>query len=398
MKKLYTLLFILSMNVLTAQEVVGYLPYYKFGYLENIDFSKITQVNIAFGNPKPNGDIYLPSGEIAPVVQKAKANDVVPYISLGGGLTAEWKSIYKKLMTKQNTPAFCQKIKDFCLKNELQGVDMDLEWSNVTDLYSDFVITLNDTLDAYGLGLTAAFPGTTRYSNVSDKALAVFDVINMMVYDYTGPWDPSNPGQHSPYSRAVESIKYWTSQGVSLSKLTLGVPFYGYDFTNSSNVKSFTFWSIVQDNPNNATKNQVGKKYYNGMTLIGAKAKLAKSKNLLGIMIWELGQDAFESEKEYSLLGVISQEMVANDDIPSEQNHILVYPNPVYDILNLESNMDYQEDVKISIFDMNGKIVSRNIYDFNNRIQLDLSELPSGMYFYTILSNENMVTGKISKL
>ena len=62
-----------------------------------------------------------------------------------------------------------------------------------------------------------------------------------MAYDFTGPWNPTNSGQHSSYNNSVQSIEFWiNSVGISGTKLTLGVPFYGYDFTDSSNITSFT--------------------------------------------------------------------------------------------------------------------------------------------------------------
>ena len=69
-----------------------------------------------------------------------------------------------------------------------------------------------------------------------------------------------------------------------------GVPFYGYDFQNSTTVKSFTYGSMVASNTSNSERDQVGNKYYNGRPTIASKVKLA-AQNLSGIMIWELGHD-----------------------------------------------------------------------------------------------------------
>ena len=122
-----------------------------------------------------------------------------------------------------------------------------------------------------------------------------------MVYDYTGPWNPS-PGQHSSYNHARRGISFWKNKvGINPSKLTLGVPFYGYDFQNSTTVKSFTYGSIVDSDVSNSEKDNVGNKYYNGRPTIANKVKLA-SQNLSGIMIWRLGADSFT---KYSLLETI---------------------------------------------------------------------------------------------
>ena len=179
---------------------------------------------------------------------------------------------------------------------------MNLEWSHVTQGYSDFVIELKKELSIHGKGMTAAFPSETKFSQISDQALAVFDFINIMVYDYTGSWNPSEPGQHSSYNHAERGINYWKNiVGIAAEKLTLGVPFYGYNFLNSTTVESFTYGSMVASNTSNSERDQVGNKYYNGRPTIASKVKLA-AQNLSGIMIWELGQDSFT---EYSLLQTI---------------------------------------------------------------------------------------------
>ena len=124
---------------------------------------------------------------------------------------------------------------EIVLNNNLDGVDVDLEWQYVTSGYSNFVINLNTELDKHSKIITAALPGTTKYSNITANALQVFDFIHLMAYDFKGPWKPTDAGQHSSYSHAEQSINFWeNSIGVSGKKLTLGVPFYGYDFTNSS--------------------------------------------------------------------------------------------------------------------------------------------------------------------
>ena len=153
--------------------------------------------------------------------------------------------------------------------------------------------------------MTAALPGVTRFSNITDEALQTFDFINLMAYDFTGPWNPTVSGQHSSYDNAVRSINYWKNTvGISGSKLTLGVPFYGYDFTNSSNVTAFSYGQIVNLQASNSELDNVGLKFYNGRPTIKSKVKLA-SEQASGIMIWELGQDSFS---EYSLLKTIHNE------------------------------------------------------------------------------------------
>ena len=290
--------------------VVGYFPTWRFTLTDKVDFCKLTHVNIAFGNPMVDGTIQLsnPSAisNLEQVISTAKLQNssIQFYISLAGGVLSDqvantWKSF---LASSQDRPKLIDKIIEFVLENKLDGVDVDLEWSHVTQGYSDFVIELKKELSIHGKGMTAAFPSETKFSQISDQALAVFDFINIMVYDYTGSWNPSVPGQHSSYNHAERGINYWKNiVGIAGEKLTLGVPFYGYNFLNSTTVESFTYGSMVASNTSNSERDQVGNKYYNGRPTIASKVKLA-AQNLSGIMIWELGQDSFT---EYSLLQTI---------------------------------------------------------------------------------------------
>ena len=292
--------------------VVGYLPSWRFDLNEKIEYCKITHLNLAFANPDSNGNLIMP--DISSVVSKAKKDNpnIKICISIGGGaLTTEQATNWSNLIgSSENRTNIVSKTVEYVLKNNLDGVDVDLEWENVTSGYSDFVIDLNDELDKHSKIITAALPGTTKYTNITSNALQVFDFIHIMAYDFKGPWKPTDAGQHSSYSNAEQSINFWmNSVGISGKKLTLGVPFYGYDFTNSSNVSAFTFSSMVLSNTSFADIDKVGSKFYNGRPTIRSKVKLASNK-VNGVMIWELGQDSglYDSFSEYSILKTIHKE------------------------------------------------------------------------------------------
>ncbi len=288
--------------------VVGYYSTCCFSEYDKIQFCKLTHLNIAFANPQTDGTIVLPgnSGDLLKNVMdtaRSQNSNIKIYISIAGGWLSDevantWKNF---LASPQDRPILIEKIVSYVLDNGFDGVDVDLEWQYVTTGYSDFVIELRDALKAQSKGITAAYPSETRYSLITDEALNALDFINLMVYDYTG--GPSNPssGQHSSYNHAKRGIHFWKNKvGINPSKLTLGVPFYGYDFSNNT-VRSFTYGSMVASDVSNSEKDNVGNKYYNGRPTIANKVKLA-SQNLSGIMIWRLGADSFT---EYSLLETI---------------------------------------------------------------------------------------------
>ncbi|TDO95663.1 glycosyl hydrolase family 18 protein [Flavobacterium sp. 245] len=290
--------------------VVGYLSSDNFNKMTSIQFCKLTHLNVAFANPDKNGNIIF-TGDIDALVKYAKSANpnIIISISLAGGvISAEQASNWSWLIDKpENRPALIQNIINFVELHHLDGVDVDLEWDAVTTGYSGFVIELKKSLSEHKKLMTAALPNTTRFENISTAALNAFDFLNIMAYDSTGPWTPNNPGQHSSVDFAKNGIDFWhKQQNVPSEKLTLGVPFYGYNFTDP-NVTSSTYSQIVEAGKQFAELDELGKIYYNGRPTISKKVEYA-AQNTGGIMIWELAQDSFD---EYSLLDVIHKKFGA---------------------------------------------------------------------------------------
>jgi len=286
--------------------VVGYLSSDNFDKMNLIQFCKLTHLNLAFANPDKNGNLNF-SGDIDVLVAYVKSinPNIKISISLAGGvLSEEVASNWKFLIDNpKNRPNLIQNIINFTALHKLDGVDVDLEWDAVTIGYSGFVLELRKELTAKNKLLTAALPNNFRFENISKDALDAFDFLNIMSYDSTGPWTPDNPGQHSSFENAKVGIDFWHNlQNVPSEKLTLGVPFYGYNFTYKE-VTSSTYAQIVATNAQFSDQDEVGKIYYNGMLTIAQKVEFA-SQNTGGIMIWEIAQDSFD---KYSLLDVIHQ-------------------------------------------------------------------------------------------
>lgn len=72
------------------------------------------------------------------------------------------------------------------------------------------------------------------------------------------------------------------------------------------------------------------------------------------------------------------------------QNFIKVYPNPVSQSLTFEAINSSQTNYKIEIADICGKKI--NSYNFtNSTLQIDLSNIPNGIYFYQIKTNNQAI-------
>ncbi len=373
---------------------VGYFPTYRFNTIDDIELSRLTHMNISFANPDINGDLTTDGVNIDPVVQQAHAVDLEVFIALAGG--AAQLSDWEDWITPSSRSFFIHKMINYTLEHNLQGIDVDLEWGNVNDDYSGFVIELKDSLNVYDLKLSAALPGTYRYPEITDEAIAVFDWINLMVYDLTGPWQPNNPGPHSPYSFAENSIDYWLDQGLNKDKMLLGVPFYGYDFTNQNNVSARTFSDIVDMDVANAQVDQVGQIYYNGLLTIEQKTILAVNE-LSGIMIWEIGQDNFG---DYSLLKRIDETIDAlitsSIDETNEAIEAVLYPNPTRDNVRLKINNP--QDIKISLISNYQGVLK--VLHFNDQalVSIELEEFPKGIYFLFVEGTDFVKTFKLVKI
>jgi GH18 family chitinase len=295
-------------NLSIAQKkVIAYIPNWidLNSFSSTIQYSKLTHINIAFENPDANGYLTFNSGSNT-IINAAHAQNIKVFVSLGGGSVSEGGAIrdnYFNLITPANRTAFIQKLYDYVVAHNFDGIDVDLEGPAINGDYGGFVIALAAKLHANGKLISAALSEGYGGANVPASTFAAYDWINIMAYDATGPWAPGNPGQHSPYSMAVNQFNYWTGRGLPASKAIIGLPFYGYGFGASAN-QGISYANIVAQYPGAENVDQVGNTiYYNGIPTIKAKTTFA-IQNAGGVMIWELSQDAVGSK---SLLTAVNQ-------------------------------------------------------------------------------------------
>lgn len=279
----------------TSFKTVGYLLISRPNLIQaaaEIDFSKLTHLNLAFVNPDPTG--AFPDNPLLPqMVKMGHDRQVKVLLSIGGGEIPAWVTGF---LTDNKRTAFVSALTEVVTRYGFDGVDVDLEGSSINENYASFVADLSSALKAQKKLITAAI--ATVYGPVlPDAALARFDFVNIMSYDKTGPWNPAVPGQHSPYDMAVSDLAYWgNTRGIPKEKMTLGVPFYGYGFGANNVTSSLTYGDIVTSFPGAENKDQITladgeTMYYNGIPMIKNKTALAL-KEAGGMMIWELLQDA----------------------------------------------------------------------------------------------------------
>ena len=292
-------------------KVVGYLPRNAFNKINELELDRLTYLNLAFANPDQQGNLVFDGQmDIRPVVNKGHDHGLKVFVSLAGGGQPD-KAAWKSALDSANRTEFISNIISFVERNNLDGVDVDIEWNllpTIGNLYTPFVVELRTALHGKGKGITTALGASGLHEAVTQQSLENYDFINVMVYDKTGVWRPEDIGPHSPYSYVEEAIAYWTGvRKIPPERLVLGVPFYGYDFAPPAHYISYG--ELIEEDPVNAYRDSVDLKYFNGIPTIVNKAALAK-KELGGIMIWAISHDA---PGDMSLLRAIDQTLSAGD-------------------------------------------------------------------------------------
>lgn len=294
----------------TSFKIVGYLPGGDFDEIDQIELDKLTYLNLAFANPDAEGNlIFRGNADVKIVVEKGHALGLKVLVSLAGGGNPDKKD-WKRALKRSNRSDFVANIIKFVEENNMDGVDVDIEWNllpAIGNLYTPFVVELKEALHAKGKTITTALHAVNIHPDVTQESLEAYDFINIMVYDKTGPWRPDTVGPHSPYSYAEDAYTFWTQEKkIPTSKLVLGMPFYGHNFDPPGSKK---FASIVEENISNAYIDQVAQVYYNGIPTIVKKTELAKEK-FGGVMFWQLAQDIYN---DLSLLRAVDQTLKAGD-------------------------------------------------------------------------------------
>jgi len=270
-------------------------------------FNRITHVNLFFLNPDSLGNFTKDYLSLEPFISRAHRKGVKVLFSIAGGSVHPY---YHALLKDDKRTVFIQNLVSLVLRYKLDGIDIDIEGSDIDENYEPFVVELGQALRSNNKLMTAAIAVYYK-DQFTDKALAQYDFVNVMVYDRTGPWTPEKPGQHSSYANAMEDLNYFgTERKIPRDKMTLGLPFYGYGFGPELTSKpiSMNYNEIISKFHGSEFVDEWKMDngmtlYYNGIPTIKQKTELAKEK-ASGIMIWQLQGDARNSK---SLLKVINK-------------------------------------------------------------------------------------------
>ncbi|KAJ2791670.1 hypothetical protein H4R21_006282, partial [Coemansia helicoidea] len=225
-------------------------------YMDKVDFSKYTHVNMAFAIPTQSGTFSFDGDWFLPqVVTDLHAKGTKVLVSVGGWTGSNYFSGIVKSEGSRTT--MINAMVDYVKKFDLDGIDIDWEYPgrlgnncNVYDTKNDtpnflvFLKALRKQFDAsFGAGkklITMAI--RVEPFDVDGKPTAdvsefakVVDYGNLMQYDINGGWN-KDTGPNAPLNfekgkgmqvSFVSAIDAWTKAGWPAEQLTAGLAFYG---------------------------------------------------------------------------------------------------------------------------------------------------------------------------
>jgi GH18 family chitinase len=367
-------------------KIVGYFPNWAMYrsipfYPKDINPDQVTHVNYAFTRVDTTGNIHL-FDPWADVEYRTDWNTQKPYhghfgqfadikaahpelktlVAVGGWtLSNTFSQVAEFQHTRENFARECVR---FCKQYGFDGVDIDWEYPNYAEHNGRPIDVVNFTLlleecdralkaENPPLLLTIAAPaGPWHYANIEvDKIHQYLDWINLMCYDFHGPWGGSSDivtNHHSglyaaeqghPLLNTEEAVRYYLDMGVPKEKLIVGVPFYGrsyggvndtpdglfstytgpgsatteeegmvffYDIKRNYLQSHQLFWDDQAEAPYLYSPSQQDFITFESEESLRLKCQRIKALGLAGIMFWEISLD---TRPQWDLLNVINQEL-----------------------------------------------------------------------------------------
>jgi chitinase len=200
-----------------------------------------------------------------------------------------------------------------------------VDWEHPADAkqgkdYIRLLARLREVLPAPRYVLASCLPAGHWALRHIDLAAAQkhLDMLNLMAYDFCGPWEPETGHQAQLYGSAsavsgASAVSYVLAQGVSSQKIILGVPVYGRSFLGSNGPGQrytgcggedgvFDYRELPRPRAKEFHDKQAGAAYcigddsgfvtYDTPATVQQKAEFVTTSKLGGLFYWHICSDA----------------------------------------------------------------------------------------------------------
>jgi len=226
---------------------------------------------------------------------------------------------------------------------------------------SDLRLTLANSV----VGLPGVNAGTTSNPQVNRTGLSLANLTNSF---YIGSINSAS----TPLPISLINFKATVQNGEVLLNWTTAAEIDNDYFTIQRST-SVTGWENIQKIPGAGTSGLT--KYYNAKDILP----------LSGVSYYRLMQTDFDGKSTYSF--------VVSVNIDNNISEILVYPNPASDRLWIQFATTGKFEV--ALFDNNGQLVNQPVSTPGNTMEMNISELKTGIYFLSVGHDGKHETRKI---
>lgn len=310
----------------------------------SLNLEAISHIFYAFAWVHEDGSVYLSDEYADTQIQLSGAHGcfddlrsvkrhyphVKTVLSLGGG--GKGSVTFPTVASNEESRIRCAKsAEEMCTSHGFDGIDLDWEHPSSSQQGLDYVKLLEclrRALPAPRL-LTSALPAgawALKHINLL-QAATYLDYINLMTYDFTGPWTsvcghhaqlytPNRPHNDASRISCSSAVAYVTSRGVPSSQVLLGIPTYGRSFLEAKTVGesfrghageegTFKYKDLPRPKTREEFDDNVGAAFciggdggfvsYDNTQSVLLKAEFAKSQKLGGLFYWTATGDTNDS-------------------------------------------------------------------------------------------------------
>lgn|GEM_PF-4896997 len=373
--------------IVTNHYVGGYLPYYSISKVTSDIFGRLTHLFYFSLGPNANGDLGRvdSSGNFTPISDIAAIDSDIStlktwrgqrktkiFFTLGGWVQSDYLDEAAANTTARNNLA--QNIKDFCLAKGIDGVDIDWEAYNGAVSDVNYGLLLNAIKTAFaGTNLQLSVTIDPTHTSLADE-FAQADFVQLMSYGQR-----IAGGTQVSMSMLQGYVNGWVNAGLPQNKIVAGLPAFARQTTGSS---SLTYQYIVDTYDPDVSVDTVvdggGTYYFNGVNTIKTKSQYVVDSNLLGVVIWDLGQDKGVNHPK-SILKAASEVLLVNN-------------KPTVSITSPNNNASYNAPATVTITadaaDTDGIVSKVEFFEGTNKLgeatsapySFDWTNVPAGSY------------------